>query len=246
MSSRARTEIQKIVLKVFDALDRTGSNSEKHRKMFGSMDDKAFDKWVKALLKDDDAYIQLEVMPFKNEPTINDIEKAAKVLGVPLEENVYFPHEGGTSDDGGKEPVRTARKVPVGYIHVCRLQQILAKKNSYTTNVDRRNQLTGQVVADSKIARNSEHETAALITMEADGIVRELMGPRSDNRGKKLAMYNAIGRDGFVNQDEIEEHGTVLDNASLVMADVFLTGAGLKTDLLAEGDRLVLTLIESG
>jgi hypothetical protein len=239
--SEKRKKIEKLVLSVYSALDTTGENTKKMADTFKSMDDKAFAEFVNSI-KDRKAYFQLEVLPFKNEPKLDDINKALGILKVPAEEYVYYPHE--ASKDG--KPLRTKVPVPVGYIHVRRLQQILSKKNSYTADITKRNQLTGQVTGDSKIARLSDTETAALITMGANMAVKELLGPRADNKAKKVAMYQQISRDGYVTLQSLEGLDTVLDNTSLLTMDAYLLGAGLISDLINGSYILTSSKIKGG
>jgi hypothetical protein len=235
-----RKKIEKLILSVYSKLDTTGENTKKMANTLKSLDDKSFDKYIQALKTD--TYFQLEVLPFKNEPKLDDITAALAVLNVPAEEYVYYPHD--ASDDG--KPVRTKTRVPVGYIHVRRLQQILSKKNSYTADITKRNQLTGQVTGASKIARLSDTETAALITIGANFAVKEFLGPRADNKAKKLAMYQQISRDGYVTLQSLDGLDTVLDNASLLTMDAYLLGAGLITDLINGSYILSASKIKGG
>ena len=227
-----RREIISLVETVFGILDKTGGNKDKWGTFLREMKPKAFDRWLAGFLKDDGAFLDLEVMPFENEPGLREVRKAAAALKVPLEEHVR--HSAG--EDG--ETARTDGKVPVGWIHVRRLQQMLAKKNSFTTNISRRNQLTGQVTRDSKVARVSMTETNALMAQEAMEAAREFLGPRADNHGMKLAMYNQISRDGHVSAAELERANNPLDRSTIMMMNALLAGAGLQSDLVTFDDSL--------
>lgn len=52
--------------------------------------------------------------------------------------------------------------VPVGYCHVKRTQQTVAKKNGLSTTADARSSLTGQVSGADKNGRESDLETPCL------------------------------------------------------------------------------------
>ena len=229
MKPEQRDRIRKLAVGVLKALEPEGVNAKQWGDVLSGMDPNAFDKWIADFLKDDDKHFTLEVMPFRNEPKLEDVERAAKLLGLPLEERVTFRHQKG-------EPFQTQAKVPVGYIHVRRLQQILKKKNRFTTDISKRNPATGQVTGGSKIGRNSAAETNALITMEADRAWQELLGARAGGWGSKLALYNAINQDGFASLDEVQAAESVLDRKTTNMMDVYLTAAGLQTDLIADGN----------
>ena len=105
-----RKKVEELIYSVFDALDTSKQNTNFYRQMFGKMSDQQFHTFMKKFLKDDSENFYLEIEPFENEPSIEDIEKAAKILNVPLEEYVYLPFESTDKDD----PIRTAQKVPVG------------------------------------------------------------------------------------------------------------------------------------
>jgi len=230
ISKAKRKEIEDVILKTFSLLDKTNLNTEKYVKLFKSMSDDQFETYIKSFTKNSDNNFQLEVLPNKNEPKLDDIKKAAEFLKVPLEEYIFYRHE--TNKEG--KPIRSMYKCPVGYIHTRRQQQILNKKNSFTTNIDKRNALTNQVTGDSKISRNSDMETYALINMGATNTVKELLGFRADNKTKKLIAYNIISRDGFLKQDDIDYQKRPEDNVSLNSVDIFLTAAGIVTDLQNE------------
>jgi hypothetical protein len=104
-----RKRIEGIVLDVMTKLDRSGSNTERYKKMMGEMSDSQFETWVKQFATDEDQHFYLAVLPYKNEPTLDDVEAAAKVTGTQLHQYVYFRHDGAKDN-----PVRTAVKVPVG------------------------------------------------------------------------------------------------------------------------------------
>jgi hypothetical protein len=129
-----RKKIEEKVLKVFSILDKTNLNEEKYKNFFKSLSDKKFQDWANSFFADPDANFFLEAVPYKNEPSLDEIKEAAKLLNLPLEERVTFPHEDG---------IKTDKPVPVGYIIVKRHQQIVSKKNSLSHGIKTRNQKTG-------------------------------------------------------------------------------------------------------
>ena len=225
LTSSKRKRIEKLVLDVMSALDKTGKNPEAYKKRFEEMSDKQFEAWAKRMASDEDFHFYLECRPYDNEPNLDQIETAAKVTGTQLHQYVYFRH------DGSKDkPIRTAVKVPVGYLHVKRLQQLLFKKTSYSTDATRRSQLTGQLYGEDAVGRVSDEEAYALKTIGADYVLKELLGPRADNKGKRLEMYKAIDRNGFARYDDLK--GDLKDQATLNYLDSLLLAAGLKSDLI--------------
>ena len=109
MTHAKRKKIETLVLEVMGTLDKTGENAATYKAQFEGMSDKQFEAWAKRLAKEEDFHFYLSVLPFKNEPTLDQIEAAAKLTGTKLHQYVYFKH------DGAKDrPIRTAVKVPVG------------------------------------------------------------------------------------------------------------------------------------
>ena len=221
-----RKEAEDHIFKVFSTLDSSGKNTAKYKNMFKAMSDEQFAKYMTQFFKDDNQNFYLEILPWENEPKLKDIEKAAKIVNLELHKYIY------TRDHGNKDnPIRTRYRVPFGYIHIKRLQQILTKKTGFTTDINQRNALTNQLSGDAAVGRIADEETIALATIDGtDNILKELLGARADNRDKRIKMYQNIQRDGYVNNSELE--GDVRTQGTLNYLDVVLTGAGFRTDLV--------------
>jgi hypothetical protein len=223
-----RKKYQDLVVETMKRLDKSGANAKKYAEMFAKMDDKQFDSYVKAFARDEDANFFIEVIPFETEPTLKMIAATAEWLGVPLEEYVFFRHE-----DPDGDPVRTSVRVPVGYLNLKRLQQILSKKNTMSLDIDKRDMLVNQVTGDDKIARISNVENYALSVMGADEGLKEFLGPRSDDGQMKRQMYSDISTKGYSQLQNLSSNPE--DSQALSTVDVFFAGAGLKTDLITKG-----------
>jgi hypothetical protein len=175
INANKRKQIEEKIYKTFDLLDKTGANTQKYKTLFKSMSDDKFDKYIKEFLADDKKNFYLEVLPNKNCPRIKDCKEALDYLKVPAEEYIYYRQDGHE-----KDPIRSRYKVPVLYINLRRLQQMLSKKNTYSLDINKRNMKTGQVTADDKIARISDMETFSLLTYKEDPVaLREFLGPRA-------------------------------------------------------------------
>lgn len=226
-----RKEIESAVLSVFSTLDKTGLNTRKYVAFFKSMNDAQFKKWIEEFLKNDEENFFLEIIPHKNEPSLTDIEKAAKLLNVPLTERVIFPHLG---------KIKTKTAVPVGWLMIKRHQQIVSKKNSIANTIKERNQRTGQVTGGSKAARESDMENYALQTIGAKAALKEFMGARSDDLAAKQQMYSKISTEGFVQEKELK--GDPNGKVALNTINVLMLAAGLRTNLIS--NSLVLRSAE--
>jgi hypothetical protein len=204
------------------------------------MTDKEFDVHIKKFLEGNDN-LQLEILPWKNEPSMDDIQGCAKSIGLPLEEYVYFRHEGEADENGEKKIVRSRSKCCVGYISVRRLQQILSKKNSYTTDISKRNSILNTVTGESQKARSGDAETNSLVTLGCDISNKELLGFRADDANTKTLAYNNIAMNGFVRMVDLQQVEDVSSKSTLNTLDSFLLGAGIKSDILDSSMMLYAT-----
>lgn len=231
-----RKKMESLIYSVFSTLDPSEVNTEKYKSMFKSMSDNQFDSFFKTLFNDENSYLILDVVEYERTVTLDQIENAAKILNVPLFEKIVMPNINHDTD----HPIVTKYEVPVGYLHIKRLQQILSKKNSTSTDITNRSVITGQVINADKNARTSDQENIAMITTGVDAPVRELLGPRSDNMAAKYAMYSEIQKKGYVSLKELPNDPS--SKTSLNTLDVYFLGMGIKTDLLTNTLELPKTL----
>ena len=104
-----RKKIENMIITTMNKMDKTGSNGDKYKKFFKSMNDEQFSKWSKSFLADNDQNFYMEILPYKNEPKLQDLIEAGEYLDVPLDEYIYY------RDNGNKDnPIRSKYKVPVG------------------------------------------------------------------------------------------------------------------------------------
>ena len=235
-----RKQMEKLVYDTFDALDKTKSNTKKYKAMFSAMSDTQFDKFFKILFSDPDLYLILNICDYEIDLTMKDIEEAAEVIDIPLYERVAFPHYTMNKD----QVVVSKEAVPVGYCHVKRTQQTVAKKNGLSTSIDTRSSLTGQVTGNDKNGRESDLENSMLISLGMTEVLKELNGPRADDPVMKQQMYTAINNDGFVRLEDLESD--VANKVTLNTVNTFLLGMGINSDLVTKGLMLKKTLDSEG
>lgn len=227
--------VNDIYLNTISKFDKSGINTEKYKKFFDNMNDKEFTKWANSFFSDETQNIYLEILPYKNEPVLEDIIEAANYLKMPLDEYVYF-----RNGDNKKDPVKTAYKVPVMYVMIKVLEQKLIKKNSYSLDSDIRNSRSGQLTGDDKVARLTEPELFYMTAFNANYSMMELRGPRSDDLVAKMQMNKQIMQQGYFNLNEIDSD--LQNKTTLNTVDVFLIGAGIMSDLVTEDLELKRTL----
>ena len=233
-----RQKMEDTIYKVFSALDKTGANTKKYKDIFSNMTDNQFEKFFKELFANDEAYLILDTCDYERDLKMDDIEDAAKILGVPLFERVAFPHY--TMDH--KQVVVSKEPIPVGYCHVKRTQQTLAKKNGISTTVDTRSALTGQVTGADKNGRESDLENSVLIALGMENMLKELNGPRADDPVMKQQMYTEINSKGYFSLDDLDSD--VGNKTTLNTVNTYLLGMGLDSDLVTKGLMLKKTLDE--
>lgn len=225
---------------IMTALDPSGVNTKKYREMFAKMSNTEFVTFMNTLWKDDYTNYILDIVDFDRELTMANIEKAAKLLGIPLEEYVMYPHLNMDTDN----PV--VSKVPciVMYIIDKRMQQMAQKKNSTSIHTSDRSAVTGQVVGDDKNGRSSDVENAALITLGAVNSAREFNGFRADGLTRKSVGYSDAATTGSVSLEKVEDSAGIGDHTILNTLSVLYLGMGIATDLVQDSIVMNKTLKE--
>ena len=218
-----RKKFMEHLIKVMDLLDPSGQNSKNYHAKFDTMTDAQFDAWAKDFFNDEKQNFYLEIVEYERDLTIEQIEKAAAYMRVPLFERVAIPYLTHDKDN----VVITPEPVPVGYTHQKRMPQTLLKKSAGSIKIDKRNPLTGQVTGEDKNARNTDTETYSLIAVGAENCLREMMGPRADDMKAKTQMYNQIAKNGYVSLEDLDndpKNKTALNTFDVYFAyQMFLT-----------------------
>ena len=238
MNKAKRKEMEDLIYNFFDLFDPTGRNTEYYRTKFKGMNDAEFDQYFKLLFEQDDPYLTATMVDYENPVKIENIEKAAKFLNVPLFEKVILPY----ASQDPNNPIITKHECLVGYLNIKRLQQMNVKKIGLSTDISDRNMITGQVSGHDKNSRNSDQETIALLTVGANVSLKELMSMRADDMVMKSEMNKKISRDGYVAMNELTDK--LSNKTTLNSAAVFFIGAGLMTDLVMNDYFLPKTIDE--
>lgn len=228
--------IKKIVYGTLDKMDPSGANSAVYKRIFDKMSIPQFVAWHERFFNAEDQNYYFEFIPMERELTITEIQNAADYLGIPLYEYMYMPSECGGNTEN---PAGTLFPVPVGYIHVRRVQQMVFKKSSMSTEIDIRDQRTGQVTNHDKNGRSSDVENAALLVLGAENTAREHMGPRADDMVMKTELYSSIKNFGYGELNQLTS--SVFNKTALNTTDVLFIGAGFKTNLITDNLELPRT-----
>jgi hypothetical protein len=225
LTPQKREKIEKLVLDVVKAVDnKKMENYKRYSALFKSMTNEEFEEWANSMGHELDDTIQIYQLPFE-EMKMTQIKKAADILGLPLEEYIWYRHN-------DPEGIRTKMRAPVGYIHIKRVQQFLAKKNKYALDNEKISLKSGQVTGESKVTSVSDPETFALTAINAESALKEFLGPRSDNQSKKLQMYRQISRDGYSTLEDMEED--ITQSTTLNTINSYLLASGVRSDLVSK------------
>jgi len=223
-----RKKTEELLLNTFSIIDKSGLNTEKYKEIFKNMSDEDFEKYMKKLKSDSDENFYMEILPYKNEPLLKDIIEAADYLKIPLNEYVYY-----RNDDYKDNPIRSKYPVPVGYLNMKRMEQMLFKKNNMELDIDRRNSKTNQLTNESKVARMTDAENYLMNIYEADFALKEMLSCRADDNVAKAEMFRDIATQGYCRLTD--QTNDVANKQTLNTVDVYFTGAGLVSDLLTPG-----------
>lgn len=236
LTKQKRKDMETLVYNTFNALDPSKTNTNKYKAMFSKMSDAQFDSYFKSIFNDENMFLVLDVVDFEHALTIENVVAASKVLNIPLTEKVAMPFVNHDKEN----PVVTKSEVIVGYLHLKRMQQMLSKKNTTSTEIGIRSALTGQVTGHDKNGRISDAETACLSTIGAEYALKEFMGPRSDDKHMKAQMYSDISTKGYCSFEDLASRPE--NKTSLMTTDTYLIGMGIKSDLITKGLALNKTL----
>jgi len=221
------------LLKVMNLLDPTGQNAKIYQEKFEKMSDQQFDKYIRDFFKDPKKNFYLEIVEYERDLSIENIEKCAKYMNVPLLERVALPYL--TNDP--ENVIVTPYPVPVGYIHEKRMQQFLLKKSAGSTEINKRSVLTNQVTGEDRNAINSDMETYSLAAIKAMNALQEFMGPRADNRKAKLEMYNDIAKNGYVSLLDLDLKDPYNKTALNTFSTYYIM-QGIQTNLIGDINKI--------
>jgi hypothetical protein len=225
--AQKRKEFMDYITNILNILDPSGDNAKAFHEEWDGYSDKDFDKEVRTFFDDPHQFLNLQIVEFERDLPMDNIEKCAKFMNIPLYEHVALPHVNGDP----QHAVVTPQPVPVGYIHLKRMPQTLLKKNTGSVDIKKRNPKTGQVINEDKNGRNSDVETYALTAMGAKQALKEFMGPRADDMAAKNKMNNDIAKNGYVSLEDLPND--VSNKIALNTLDVYFTMQGLRTNLVS-------------
>ena len=216
-----RQKAEELIYKVFDAVDKTHTNSDYYKKLFSSMSDSDFEKFCKRRLP-----FRFHIQAFNVEPKMYEIIEGFKVLNKPLIERVKLPYVY-TNDKG--EPIETEPCVVI-YIHLKRMKQMLTKKNHTSINTDKRDMKTGLLTGEDKGGKETDREFESLATMGLDYTMNEFARAKADAMNAASQMSSEILNKGYVTDAELNVSKT--DSLGKNLLNAYLIGSHIHSNLI--------------
>lgn len=216
-----RQEVENLIYKVMDTLDKEGYNTAYYQTMFSKMSDSQFINFFKKNLP-----IRFHTKPFVVEPKMYEIENALKILDVPLLEKVALPY---LYMDKDGNPV-WSKEAMVIYIHIKKMKQFITKKNSTPSTIDSRDMKTGLLVSHDKGGKTSDREMEALAVMGLDNTMEEFSTWRADYMNAKSTAYQTISILGKISKNDIQ----IDDNDSIAKntLNAYMVSSLINTNIL--------------
>lgn len=229
--NKKREQVEILVYKVMDALDPSGTNSTHYKEMFSKMSDAQFTKFLKTTFP-----YRFHSKPFEIEPKMDQIYKAANVLGVPLTEKISLPY---LYESPNGKPV-WSKECLVVYTNIKKMKQFITKKNAMSLDISDRDMRTGLLNGVDKNGKMSDREFESLVVNGNDLTIKEFSRFRADAMEQKSQAINMINLTGQVSLADLKsESDEVL---SRNMLDVYFIGAHLKTNLITDTYELNATI----
>jgi len=166
------------------------------------------------------------VPPFKNQIKMADIQKAANVIGIPLNEKVKIVENNG---------IVTTRAVPVGILPINMLEHFPQAMSSTRGSLSvGKNWVTGQGRSGTKDGTGATkiglYDINSLLSKRPYNLIKEMHAMKSDAGKAKKQMINTILRTNEL-PDELDVEIDKSDLTSLDMVKTYFKGAGLLSDI---------------
>lgn len=221
ITNEQRMQVEKLICDVMDKLDPTKSNSDYYRQLFAKMNNNQFYHFFERRLP-----IRFHFEVFKVEPKMENILDAFKVLGKPLLEKVNMPHVYKNVDG---VPVKS-KECMVVYLHIKRMQQIVAKKSHVALNIEKRDPKTGMLTSEDKGAKETDREFEALASFGLEYTMDELSRVRADSLKAATEMNSIISTKGFVSEKDFNVGKA--DSIAKNTLNVYLIGSNIHSNLI--------------
>jgi hypothetical protein len=219
-----RKAAEALCLEIINDIIPDGNNKRAYEKLFASMSDEDFDKFISdlesekkklAVIAPNFGKVRLE---FKRNLQIG------KKLGHRFYKRIWIPAEDGAR--GYLTPIpHLVIDAPIR-----RQAQLLSKKLSVAKDSHTVDELTGQAAGDSQAAKISAPEVNVLAGMGLDNSLLELVKVRGGDEGAFNAYTTLLDHTGEASLAQIDPHSTGVQSTQAL--DVYLKAAHINSTLL--------------
>lgn len=216
-----RQEVENLIYKILDTIDKTHSNSDYYRAIFKDMNNDQFYNFFKRRLP-----LRFHQDEFKIVPKMYEIVEAFKILDKPLFEKVNLPY---VYEDKNGKPIQSQEAMVI-VIHIKRMKQMLSKKNNSSMHVEKRDMRTGLLNQEDKAAKESDREFESLASYGLDETIDEFRSVKADAMQASAEMIATIASKGSVSQNDYVL--TRQDGIARNLLNVYLIGAGIHSNLI--------------
>jgi hypothetical protein len=218
-----RKEAEAVILSYIEKIAPKSGNSDVYKAVFGKMNDKQFDEFMKNL-ESGKAFLVIQLPNFKQTGvSLENNLKLADELGHEFFQRLWITGKKDIPDH--LTPIESL----VMDLPIRRASQLLIKKISVPDDSRTVDALTGQPTGESKGAKLSYPELQVCAAMGLDNSMVELMKYRGgDNKG--LIAFNAmLSRYGRVNLKSLEPYASGVESTKTLKT--FLTSMMLRSTL---------------
>lgn len=220
---KQRKQAEDLILKFIDKIAPGGDNKELYVKMFASMNDHDFDKYMQDLASGEKFLTVITPNLGKTDITVENNLKVAAELNHDFFQRLWI----GPKND--QPAYLTPVKFLVMDLPLRRQSQHVTKKISVPENNRTVDHLTGQPTGASKGAKISYPELQVLAGMELDQSLLELIKYRAGDKGGYNAMNAMILRYGTANIKTLSQYSTGVESTKSLKT--LLTAMHLKNSL---------------
>ena len=210
-----------LILKVMDALDPSGTNSERYKNMFKTMSNKQFMKFMKQI-KNGEAQLYVEFPNLKLQIKMENIYKAADITKTELFQKIWM------TDPVTEERVLSNEKYLIANVPIRRMQQTIFKKLSVPSGDSKTDTLTRQVMGDDQSSSLSNPEAQMLHAKGLDTTLTELMKVRGGDPVAYSEFKRQLEEVGSVNLTEVMK--TPSNAATVRLVDSLFRGMNLDSN----------------
>lgn len=205
-------KLRKLILDIYKTLATKEVYDSAEKSLNSLTDDKFKDRMLSGNM-----VLYIVVPPF-SDVSFENIKKAANILDIPLEEHIFIPELGAFSTE----------KCPVGVSYY----QFLEHHSDVYSSIrgsEKYQSLSGQPTRGKSRGGGQSIgnlDVYALLTQDTTSVLKELMGPRSDQHAAKRIMYNNIIENG---ETDLPETG-YSTGGTHDLFKIYMIGLGLNVE----------------